>query len=426
MWKKYVRVGHGTLFKGPTGSWKFVITVNKKDKCYATGTKDREEAERKRLEIIERIRQERIEELSRVPLLGAWSLFEASPIAARIEGEGMINRFRMWSVFALWMQENHPDVSDLAGVDRRMVNGYVESYRSSHTAATTNKNIFLLKGMVGVMTNAVGLRVNPFDHVAQLQWDTHSRRSLTKDEIARLISVAGEEGGEYRMLFLIAVYTGLRLGECCTLKWDDIDIRRGIIQFTPSKTRKFANGQLVTVPLHWKLMQALLETPQEARRGAVLPVLSASYATNRWCAKKALKRIFEAAGIQTSVKIADRSRMAPEASFHSLRHSFVSFAANSGVPLDYLRSIVGHTTTAMTRHYYHADEDSLRMAVASVPVFDAQGNVMQKTDEPLFETREMREARISERLKEVQKLLEEGLISEAECNDACVRIMAEA
>jgi len=75
MWRKHVKVGHGTLFRGASGRWNLNITVRGKDKCYAMGTKDMDEAERKRKETVDGIRQGVIDELSRIPLLGAWSLF---------------------------------------------------------------------------------------------------------------------------------------------------------------------------------------------------------------------------------------------------------------------------------------------------------------------------------------------------------------
>ena len=68
--------------------------------------------------------------------------------------------------------------------------------------------------------------------------------------------------------------------------------------------------------------------------------------------------------------IEGRQRPTPYATFHSLRHSFVSFATNSGVPLPVIQSIVGHHSSAMTRHYYHVNEKALRKAVDSVPDFE--------------------------------------------------------
>lgn len=426
MWRNHIKVGHGTLFKGASGRWNLKISVRGKDKCYAMGTKDRDEAERKRQETVDGIRQGVIDELSRIPLLGVWSLFESSPTAARIVGEGLATRFRAWMGFATWMRDRHPGISDVSGIDRAVVNEYVDFYAGGHTAMTTNKTVFLLRGMMDVIGIASGSSFNPFDHVRQLPWDSHPRRSLGMDEIERLLKAAKDEGGDYHLLFLVAVYTGQRLGECCRLKWEDIDMERGVIQLVPSKTRKYANGQFVTIPLHWKLMQALLETPAENRVGSVMPSLAKAYSANRWCAKVALARIFKAAGIETSVKLEDRKWKCPEASFHSLRHSFVSFAANSGVPLEFLRSIVGHKTTAMTRHYYHADEEGLRMAVAAIPAYDANGNLLQGTVEPLFVPRAEKEGEQSQRLREVEALFEEGLISETECNEACMKIAVES
>lgn len=426
MWRKYVKVGHGTLFRGPSGCWNLSVTVKRKGRSVALHTKNRDEAEMRRAEVVEGIRNEIVEEMSAIPLIGEWSRFEASPEAARLEGDAKEARFRAWRDFAAWMQTNHPDVTCASAIQRGMANEYMEFHLSSHTAATTNKAMFHLRGIVDAVDPGMAKGDNPFQGAGMLPLDSHSRRSLGRGEIARLLDAARDEGGDYYRLFLLAAYTGLRLGECCTLKWEDIDAGRGIMQFQPGKTRKYMNGRPVTVPLHWKLLKELLETPPERRTGAVLTELSEAYAGNRWCAKGAIARIFRAAGIETGVRLDGRTRVCPEASFHSLRHSFVSFAANAGVPLESLRAIVGHTTTAMTRHYYHADEDGLRMAVASVPEFDAWGDVVQRGDAPMFETRADRDEATAQRLREVEALFEEGFISERECNDACMRIACEA
>lgn len=68
-----------------------------------------------------------------------------------------------------------------------------------------------------------------------------------------------------------------------------------------------------------------------------------------------------------SVRVEGRSRKSVVASFHSLRHTFVSISANAGVPLPVVQSIVGHCSTAMTRHYYHESENALRQAVEAIP-----------------------------------------------------------
>ena len=101
--------------------------------------------------------------------------------------------------------------------------------------------------------------------------------------------------------------------------------------------------------------------------GPVLPEIAELYGRSRWRVSHELSRIFKAANITTSVRLEGRHRKTPEATFHSLRHTFVSFAANAGVPLHVVQSIVGHESTAMTRHYYHENIDALKSAVAAIP-----------------------------------------------------------
>ena len=91
---------------------------------------------------------------------------------------------------------------------------------------------------------------------------------------------------------------------------------------------------------------------------------------SRWRISQGIAKIFNAANIVTSIQLEGRHSKTPEATFHSLRHTFVSLAANAGVPLHIVQSIVGHESTAMTRHYYHENVDSLRMAVNAIPALE--------------------------------------------------------
>ena len=205
---------------------------------------------------------------------------------------------------------------------------------------------------------------------------------------------------EWHTLFLIGIYTGLRLGDCCRLDWSQINLREGVIQVVPRKTRRH-HQRMVTIPIHPKLGAELLASQVKVKgegeqwnvtsssagqqeqednflcspspstftflSGPVLPGIAELYARARSRIADRLSSIFKAANITTSVLIEGRNRRTPEATFHSLRHTFVSFAANAGVPLHIVQSIVGHESTAMTRHYYHENLTALKSAVAAIP-----------------------------------------------------------
>ena len=88
------------------------------------------------------------------------------------------------------------------------------------------------------------------------------------------------------------------------------------------------------------------------------------------------QKVFEHIGLKINKDIdgMQRKLKASQYSLHSFRHTFVSFCANSGVPLVIVQSIVGHGSPAMTRHYAHISPEASQKAVASLPVLGNNGN----------------------------------------------------
>ena len=75
----------------------------------------------------------------------------------------------------------------------------------------------------------------------------------------------------------------------------------------------------------------------------------------------------EKAKIQTSIEVPNRKRKATLVGFHSLRHSFVTLAAEAGVDEPTLMDMVGHGSPAMTRIYNHISDAKKKEAVEKLP-----------------------------------------------------------
>lgn len=75
-----------------------------------------------------------------------------------------------------------------------------------------------------------------------------------------------------------------------------------------------------------------------------------------------MKRLFERTGIQTTQTDKD-GRSHTVASFHSLRHTFVSRLMERGVNPYYVQRAVGHSTMMMTAHYDHSATEEIRKAL---------------------------------------------------------------
>ena len=422
--------GMGNLQQEKSGRWTMRVGIGGKRYCRSTRTTDREQAER----VLQRFLAPFGLGNNRLPLADVWLEYVKSPNRNELANATLNGKRQVWMQFAKWMEHFYLPVKDLAGITSDMIAEYLACVRAEVCASTYNTRVCVLREIFHVLAAKAGLEYDPWEGVRLRPDDSHSRRELTMDELKRLLDAAKKVDVEWHTLFLIGIYTGLRLGDCCRLDWSQINLAQGVIQLVPRKTRRH-HQRMVTIPIHPTLGRALLNadrlrdtqeeafpdvamttrvefsssvesTPQSQNAlsatngneanwvkrscgvvaaqvspnsayaegicvpktsGPVLPTIADAYAHAHWKVNHTLKRIFKSANITTSVKIEGRKHRTPEATFHSLRHTFVSFAANAGVPLHIVQSIVGHESTAMTRHYYHENIAALKSAVAAIP-----------------------------------------------------------
>ena len=383
--------GTGNLQQERNGLWTARVGVNGRRICRSTGTADRALAER----FLERILRPLGLGRTRLPLAEAWHRYEMSPNRRDVAHATMKSKRSTWMRFARWMEANHLEAGCLSEVTEEAVAEYLAELRCRHSATTYNNHVCTLREMFRLLAGPDDAAHDPWAAVRLRTDDSVSRRELSLDELERLHAAAAEAGPQWRLLFATGLYTGLRLGDCCRLAWANVDLARQTIQVVPEKTRRHAHGRPVTIPIHPRLLAELKALAADAnRRGQdyVNPAVAELYLNRNW-------------------ELDDRL------SFHSLRHTFVSLSANAGVPLAAVQAIVGHTSTAMTRHYYHENEDALRRAVEAIPAIGAPA--AQTVAAPARPTTP------AQRLKALKRLLAQGLVNETEYAAVRSRILAE-
>ena len=221
---------------------------------------------------------------------------------------------------------------------------------------TYNKALNALQGVWKAVGARFGVQANPWEGLPRKRLDTHVRRALTKAETDAIVAAAE---GEYKGLVLIGLYTGLRLGDACLLKWEDFD-KAGVLRVTTRKT-----GAAVALPAA-KLRDELRKTLGANGRGFVMPAIAERYQRDAAGVSDWVCRYFKRAGIKTSVKAKGWSKARPDASYHSLRHTFVTRAIERGVPAPIVRALVGHASESMTTRYTHISEAAILGAFAKM------------------------------------------------------------
>ena len=188
----------------------------------------------------------------------------------------------------------------------------------------------------------------------------HTRRSLTDDELSRLIRAAnsgpvrfGMSGPLRAMAYRLATATGFRVAELRGLTPDSFSLTGSEPSIT-LKASSTKNRRSADQPIPAVLARDLVAWLQDKPAG--LPVLPLHHET-----AKAIRGDLESAGIayETDEGVAD---------FHSLRAYFVSALVRSGASIKEVQTLARHAKPQTTlNHYAKVSVRDLRGAVESLP-----------------------------------------------------------
>ncbi|BAL01122.1 putative site-specific recombinase [Oscillibacter valericigenes Sjm18-20] len=173
----------------------------------------------------------------------------------------------------------------------------------------------------------------------------------------RLIENAAYHSKDKRALgIILTFYTGIRLGELCALKWNDIDCEAGVMSVTKTVTRVncFQPGR------HGGTLLVGTPKSQKSIRKIPLPEFLVdmykkyiSFCMNENCYlisgtttpedprsyQKLYKKVLAAAGVNNR-------------KFHAIRHTFATRAMELGIDIKTLSEILGHSNVSTTLNIY--------------------------------------------------------------------------
>lgn len=308
-----------------------------------------------------------------------WNSYVAAPNRPD-SGPRTLNDYSLYfAAFEAWLKENCPDAVYLRDISSETAAQYAASLTSAEKSpGTFNKHTGFLKLLCKVLEKPARITKNPFSEIKRRKLKTQSRRELTIEEVYRVLDTAT---GDLGMLLGFGTFTGLRLGDCCTLSWGEIDLVKRVIRRVPNKNANRDTAKPVLVGIPAPLYDRLQEIPPEQRTGYLLPEYAKRYQaiSTRSEVTRQIQAHFEASGIQVhkagtgkiikdGKKINTGKRAVVEVGFHSLRHTYVSMHAEKGTPAALIQEIVGHSNPAMTRHYTHVNEEAARRAADALDI----------------------------------------------------------
>ena len=235
--------------------------------------------------------------------------------------------------------------------------------KGGRTPGTANGVIKILRGPLNSARRQGLIAHNPAEAVEMLTAENHEKECFTPKQVNALVNAAK---GDWKGLVLAGFYTGARLGDLSQLSWESVNLERGSIIFTKGKTK-----QAIEIPLHPEFKRWLEQRakPKKPEAGFVFPDLHHVGSQGRNGLSSEFGRLMKRASIETKVVAAKgkNGRKRSSLSFHSLRHSFNSAMANAGITQEIRQRLTGHASKAINDQYTHAELETLRKAVDSVP-----------------------------------------------------------
>lgn len=255
----------------------------------------------------------------------------------------------------------------------------IQSWRSKRhkdglSASTSNRYIGTLKAMFNRAVEWEIIDANPIAKVKKQKSDSRAIvRYLTPDEEERLRAslrsrdrrlaksnpfyndkqfvcleaILGGYQDHIHPMILLLINTGMRRGEMFNLRWQDVDFdnKRITVVGNTSKT-----GQTRYIPLNVEAFNVITMWQKQTLKtsGYVFIGKNKQRFTN----------------IDKAWKVLLRDAKINDFRLHDLRHHFASRLVSSGVDLNSVRELLGHTDIKMTLRYAHLAPAHLSDAVA--------------------------------------------------------------
>jgi integrase len=237
-------------------------------------------------------------------------------------------------------------------------------------AASVNRSLKILRMLFKTARQDGYIFEDPAEAVRTIKDDSaRTRRPLTEEEIRQVLAIADSE---WQSLIKLGLYTGQRLGDLATLRWENVDLVGGRLFLTTRKT-----GQAIKVPLAGALREHLIalsssDNPKTPLHPRACELVKSQHGRVVSLSNQFIDLLVQA-GLRTpqTHQSTGKGRSGPrdrsELSFHSLRHSAVSMLKTAGVAHAVAQALVGHESEAISQHYTSIGESSLAEALTKFP-----------------------------------------------------------
>lgn len=300
-------------------------------------------------------------------IIEIWKLYESSPMYCKDVSEKRKAQVKtIWNEFAqsCWSTSVKHLTSELIAT-------WLQTRCDGRSNKTYDDYLRCIRQVLNAILSKTGLTANPANEVPVRKKNSISRKPYTQDEIdgvlqainrgiaipykykthGKVVTVMRPYSIPYpheiRLTIMLGAYCGMRCGDA--VRMANTNYSNGFLTYTPSKTDKTSGKEVIVPVLKEELKEAF-----ESCDGFLTPNIMDMHLKRPSELARLYHRIFEACGLHTRQQCDGRNN-ASTGGFHALRHSYATWCASAGVPIEVTRDVLGHTSSMTTDIYFHID-----------------------------------------------------------------------
>lgn len=232
-------------------------------------------------------------------------------------------------------------------------NDYVEELANTLSPRTIRSILCVLKSILYFAEEEYGINIK-IRKIVCPKLDLEPLTILSKKEKEKIINYCLNENSLKSLGIVICLNTGLRVGEICALKWQDIDLEKREIHIKNTLQRIYiwkSNKTEIRIDKP-KTKTSARTIPISTKVYNILVVLKKKYKNDDYFLTGDSKKYVEPRNYQYTFKCILKKNQIKKYKFHILRHTFATNCIEVGMDIKSLSEILGHSNVEMTLNQY--------------------------------------------------------------------------
>ena len=240
-------------------------------------------------------------------------------------------------------------------------NNFIEELSDTLSPKTVRDIVTKLKEIINFYEEEHNTKLN-IKKMSLPKMNKKEIQILSNKEKQKLEKYCIEQNSLKSLGILICLNTGLRIGEVCALRWENIDFESKKIHIEKTIERIYSKEENKTI--------VIIDTPKSITSVRTIPINSKLYNILKQIRGKSKKTDFVLTGSSEHYveprnyqyhfkEILKRSKV-KKYKFHTLRHTFATNCIEAGMDIKSLSEILGHADVSITLNIYVHSSDKAK------------------------------------------------------------------